>query len=429
MEQIEEKQRIFDEIKFLMTYFSIYEILKYLFFIIPLNMFKHIFYFLSMLIPRRKDIWVFGSWDGERFIDNAKYMFLYVANNHKEVTPIWLSKNKEIIQKLKEENYNAYNMYGLKGIYYNLRAKYIISDSDFYSVNFWCCGGGTKIQLHHALALKNMGKNDKKLPWRKPLGKLIYRYFNPWLFAKNDYVICTSDFFIDIFASTFGVENEKIFVAGFSRNDAIFQHIKGENLIDVDTFEKMNKLRLSNPNSKVILYMPTYRDKEVYAKKSTDFGKIFNFVELYKFLEEINGYFIIKPHPDMIFNLEKQERILFLPRSFDVYPFLSQIDILITDYSSVYFDFLMTYKPIIFYPYDLDEYVKESRGLLLNYEDFTPGPKAFTFKELLYWIGYFVKGNDEFLSKRKNIMNISFNYIDGNSSERIFDFISNLDSK
>jgi CDP-glycerol glycerophosphotransferase (TagB/SpsB family) len=421
----QEKQNIFDEVKFLMKYFSIYEILKFLSFI-PLNIFKYMLYSLSILIPRRKDIWVFGSWKGEKFFDNSKYMFLFMSNNHKEITSIWISKNKDIVKKLKEQNYDAYYTYSLKGMYYNLRAKYIISDSSFNSVNFWCCGGATKIQLWHGLMLKYQGKNNK-LPWSKPLGKLIYRYFDPWLFTKNDYVTCSSDFFIDQFATTFDIEKEKIIVTGFARNDVIFKHIKGENLIDTDSFNKMNKLRSLNPNSKIILYMPTFRDKELFSKKSTDFSTIFNFTELNKFLEEVNGYFIIKPHPDTNINLKDQGRIVVVQnKNFDIYPCLSQIDLLITDYSSIYFDFLMTNKPIIFYFYDLEDYVKSRGEMLLNYDEFAPGPKPTTFKDLLYWMNYFIKGNDEFIDERKKIMELSFNNIDGNSSERIYEYMSSL---
>lgn len=389
-----------------------------------LNIFGYALYFISFLIPRKKDIWIFGSWSGKRFSDNSKYLFLYIVNNHKEITPIWISKNRDIIKKLRDYKCRAYHMYELEGIYYNLRARYIFSDNYFDSVNFWCCGGATKIQLWHGSGLKKFGPDAKNLRSNKPFIKYIYLYFAPWMFIKNDYIIISSNFFTDKFISIFSIKKENLLVTGLPRNDLMFGNIYGADMIDAEIYNKIINIKSNFIDSKLILYMPTFRDED---RNKDSINIKLDLEQLNNFLNQINGVFIIKVHPNINFNIEHDyERIMNIPSNFDIYPVLQNIDILVTDYSSIYSDFLLTDKPIIFYPYDLDKYLKEDRELFFNYKEYTPGPKAIKFEELLYWINYFIIGNDEFTDFREKIRNLFFTYIDGKSSDRIYHFIKDL---
>lgn len=404
-----------------------YSLSKYLIMII-LNFFGHAFYLISFSIPRKKNIWVFGSWSGKRFSDNSKYLFLYIANNHKtEVTPIWISKDRNIVQKLRNNKFNAYYAYDPKGIYYNLRAKYVFSDHLFDSVNFWCCGGATKIQLWHGVGPKKIEHDLKNMPWNKPLIRLVYLYFAPWLFMKNSYVIVPSYFFADIFASAFRIKKENVLITGLPRNDSMFNCITDADILDTSIYIKIAKIKTNCSNSKLILYMPTFRGNLTHAN-DTFIDMNFDFEKLNSYLDQINGFFIIKLHPLINTNHigNNYERIIVLPSHFDVYPLLAQMDILITDYSSIYMDFLLLNKPIIFIPYDLEKYLKDDRELYFNYQEYTPGPKALTFEDLLYWIDHFIKDNNKFKEQREKIRNLSFNYIDGESSSRIYNFIYNL---
>lgn len=396
------------------------------------NILGYALYFVSFLIPRKKDIWVFGSWSGKRFGDNSKYLFLYVANNHKtEIKSIWISKDKNIVRKLRHDKYNAYYAYDLKGIYYNLRAKYIFSDHYFDSVNFWCCGRATKIQLWHGAEFKKIEYDAKNLPWNKPLIRLLYYFVVPWAIAKNDYIISASDMFIDIYTSAFRIKKERIIVTGLPRNDIIFyNNIRGYGIPDISTYDKIAKIKSNNSTVKFILYLPTFRGLPIRDSNSDNSNGFinFDFDKLDHFLDKVNGFFIIKLHPIIEIDLKRfnqWNRIIFLPSSIDIFPLLNQVDILITDYSSIYYDFLLINRPIIFFPYDLKDYIEKDRGFYFDYGEFTPGPKAFTFVELLYWINYFINNNDDFVDIRKKIKDKCFKYKDGESSYRIYNFIKN----
>ncbi|MCM8777985.1 MAG: CDP-glycerol glycerophosphotransferase family protein, partial [Candidatus Omnitrophica bacterium] len=104
---------------------------------------------------------------------------------------------------------------------------------------------------------------------------------------------------------------------------------------------------------------------------------------------------------------------------------LPDIDILITDYSSIFIDFLILDRPIIFTPYDREEYEKEG-GLLYNYDEITPGPKVKTQREFLYWIEQFVKNPELFKQERNKIKEIFFTFYDGKSHERIYTELKKL---
>lgn len=107
----------------------------------------------------------------------------------------------------------------------------------------------------------------------------------------------------------------------------------------------------------------------------------------------------------------------------DIYELLAITDILITDYSSVYFDFLLTGRPIIFTPFDLDDYIRKERELYFNYHEVTPGPKCRDWNEVLLELEKIISGKDDY-KKERQIVNNRFNtFQDGNSSKRVVEFI------
>ncbi|RLC52457.1 MAG: hypothetical protein DRH79_04890 [Candidatus Cloacimonadota bacterium] len=110
----------------------------------------------------------------------------------------------------------------------------------------------------------------------------------------------------------------------------------------------------------------------------------------------------------------------------DIYDSICDYDILITDFSSIYFDFLLTGKPIIFTVFDKDEYLKNERELYYEYNEITPGPKTKNWEETIKSAVSILAGNDEYKQQREKIKNRFFKYNDGRNSERVFKEISAL---
>jgi len=114
----------------------------------------------------------------------------------------------------------------------------------------------------------------------------------------------------------------------------------------------------------------------------------------------------------------------------DIYPLFTKVDLLITDYSSIFFDFLLTDKPVLFYPYDKDDYLTKDRSMYDEYNSVTPGHKAYNFKDLYGKLELFFKDPNTLKESDLdyNVIKKMYNqYNDSDASKRSYQFIvSNL---
>ena len=213
--------------------------------------------------------------------------------------------------------------------------------------------------------------------------------------AKNwTYLLCSSDNIKDIYSEAFDIPLNKIVCTGIPRNDIfLYEDERKKNR------EILNK-RINNiDNKKIILYAPTFRDNR-------EFSLELNFDNLYK---ELNKEYklLLKLHPNIKDNIEIDEKYSDFIYDFSNYEetqdLLLASDLLITDYSSIIFDFAITGNPIIFYAYDLEEYADSIRGFYYKYDEFVPGP--------------IVKTSDELVSILKNYEDIKFI-----NSKKVYDF-------
>jgi len=357
-------------------------------------------YLISFLIPKNNKIWIFGSWSGKSFSDNSKAFFLYIEKNIKHINPVWLTKNKSVLNELRCESKNAYYFYSLKGIYYSLVAKVAIMSTswiDLPLITFIFPWRIKLIQLWHGTPLKRM---DLKAGTLKE--KILRRLFISYLGREYDLVISANQNNVKIYTEIFNLETNKIKVTGQPRNDLIF----------------LNKKFYHNRKGikKICLYMPTWRNYEFDI-----FGNGFNPKSFNRFLRDNEILFVIKIHPNEV-EMYKDElnysNIVFWEDR-DIYPFLSNFDILLTDYSSIYFDFLILNRSIIFTPFDFQEYSKLN-GFYYDYDSVTPGPKAKDWDDVINHIQDILHGIDKYKEKR-SMINRNFNkYQDGENSERVF---------
>lgn len=338
-------------------------------------------YGLSNLMPRNKRIWALGSTFGRRFADNPKYFYLYLNQYHKDdIRPIWISKDKSIVSLLDKNSLEAYYLYSLKGIWFALRAKVYLYDNYSKDICFTLSGGAIKINLWHGIPLKKIQKDNKFDLVRNPkngMQKLKWALRRISDEKPTDYVLITSEYLRPIFSSAFNTKNT--IISGYPRNDFLISD-SIENIMPDDEIATYNMLEDKAKDNKIILYMPTFRESEYR------FFDLISIKEFEKYLKEHNFVFFVKLHPKSKVNnrfMEVQsEYIKIINPEHDPYPLLKIVDVLLTDYSSIYFDFLLLGKPIVFFPYDLSEYIKKSREMYFDYDEVTPGYKAFNQIEL-----------------------------------------------
>ena len=348
------------------------------------RLFATIFFLVSLIIPRSRRIWAFGSWYGLRFADNPKHLFLHcsaIANG--PVHPVWISHSTAVIRRVRQLGLRAHHWLSPIGLWYSLRAGVYLIDCRVMDISSIASSGATVVNLWHGVPLKKIEADIEQQDHpcvrarRGPLlVRMAYRLLRPQLAEPYDLVLGTSEVTAARFQSAFGVSSDQIITTGYPRNDPLFAEagslkylLPEERDIIADTRSHTTEGR------RVLLYMPTFRDWNNNADRTIPM----DWAKLDAVLEAGGGVLYCKLHPSdqaRLPSLDGSKCIHLLPSGLDIYPVLRYTDALITDYSSIFFDYLLLDRPIIFYSYDLDEYQRFSRTLYDPYDEVTPGPKA-----------------------------------------------------
>lgn len=387
-------------------------------------------YGFSFLVPRSKRIWVFGCTFGKRFSENPRYLYLYASQNATDrIRPIWISHNKRIVSFLQEHGYESYYYHSWKGIWYSLRAKVFIFDNYSKDINFWFSGGAVKINLWHGSGNKKTNHDNMFDKIRHP--KNTWEKWSTWLRRLSDekpnhYTLATSDAMAQIFTSAFATDLKHIIVEGYPRNDMLFEKKESHimNLCTQIEQDLLNKIEeLEEKNQKIAAYMPTFRESERVFFDVMDLKK-FNI-----FLQKQNIILITKLHPKSKIKREFEEisysNIINADAEIDVYSFLKKIDLLITDYSSVYSDFMLLNRPVIAFHYDWELYSANTRDSYIDHDTYMPERKAKTMAELMECMEKVLE-NDSFQEKRMESRARMFRTVDGKSSARLCEKIWKL---
>lgn len=374
---------------------------------------------LQVFIPRNKRKWIFGAWFGQKYSDNSRSMYEYVLQNHPEINALWVTKNKDIYNRLKSENKPVAMDMSLKGIFHALTSKVAFVTVVPKEVNGLWLHGAKIVWLWHGMPMKYIEADERRFvegPSFDNPGfiKKIKKALHPFSKRKVDSVLITGDFFSPFFQSSFQVGPEKIWNDGYPRNDELFSKEQDDIVVHY---------RNQFPNAKFIIFMPTHRLHGLSGKPFSPFeGNEFDSVKFFELLEEKDYVFFYKGHfydSGVSIQLNHPRFVDVTHSNIDVlYRFVKDMDILITDYSSIYFDYLLLKRPIVLTPFDYQEYIKSERPLYFDYFSLE-APKASNWKELIS----ILRGNLSGPSTEEVEKYLS--YKDGNSSERIFEHIQN----
>jgi len=325
----------------------------------------------SKIVPKENKIVLYST--GE-YSSNLLSLLLRLDTMQDELglNVRWIESNLTIVNILREKGFDVIPSRDRRRTLQELiTAKWLVSS---HGVPLVKSSSQISIELWHGIPLKSIGKfnpldDQKKLKRRSQL---------------VDYFVTSSHFSSIIFSSVFGVAPQKFRVLGSPALDSLI-YPRAESITDA--------LGEVSPDvSWIGMYLPTYRD---YNREETRLllYEILTSKEFKQFLTREDGILILKVHPwdegyvsDLVSGCS---RILLITNEelwrnlFTVYDLLSHVDVLITDYSSVYFDYLLLNRPIVFYAPDLEEY-RRTRGFLLEpYERWTPGDKARNVSELM----------------------------------------------
>lgn len=342
---------------------------------------------ISFFMPRISKRIVFCSEFNCFFNYCSKHLFLYFLSNYSERYEVKFVINDEKRRRELTSIYGDYFItnYRISDVLYIIGANTWITSSLETPIGGIFLSFRRKVfHLGHGAPIKAIGLAEKK----RNLKKVIYYAIVKTNFS---YFFSTSQVFDKAWQDFLGVNSKKIIRGGQPRNDMLFS-------------SEVPKILKSDSS---ILYAPTwrpYRNTELFPFDD------FKVSELSDFLKAKNIELYIRLHPNFESEIDDQflkyDNIKLLSKSSvdDIYEVLSGFDCLITDYSSIYVDYLLTDRPVIFIPYDYLEYSSRV-GFSIDYTEYSPGHKPKSFNEFKEAICDAL-GNDVFSNKRQVINNI-----------------------
>jgi len=362
----------------------------------------------NSLIPKRPQSLVFIS--RPDFSDNPRHMYdFYRRHCGEELHMSWLCFDREVQRLLEKQGISdVFYLKSIRGVWEYCRAKYIFTNSS----SLWQIKSPFQMQiaLWHGMPLKNILRmGNEPMESTRPAGNVDLR-------------IATSPITRALIAASFNYDARKVRITGQPRSDALFLNIDlPRKLLDTDAKRYKG----------ILLYMPTYRSgyKAFRDGRGLEDDNIFRFesfsLEKFEaFLKRNRLLFLMKLHPyeEKIFSksirsdwIRVVTHRMLLEKRIETYHLLAGATMLLTDYSSVYLDYLLLDRPIVFVPSDLEEYRKKRGFSLEPYEFWTPGAKAFNQNELEEAIA----DRDHYQEHRALIRELIHTHQDGNACRRV----------
>jgi len=385
-----------------------------------------VLYFLSGLTPRNPHRWIFGSWSGMRFADNAAALFEYAVEQDGGVELIWISRNTRVIQKLRGRGYAVYRPWSPKGIIACLTAGMYVFDGLTKDTNHWLSRGARKVLLRHGVGVKKVERAIEhpahrlyKLFHGSPGQRLIWSYLLPWHLVRPHLMIATSPDHARQGQVFYDVGADRVVITGFPRNDRLLR-VPGDELdrIDQAMLDETVLEAIAQRGLQIFLYLPTFRDAD--AKFS------FPLMELEQMAARLGIVLLVKLHPVdgmrcRSFVPASDSHLVFIDAAIDAHGLFSGVSGLISDYSSVVFDFLLTEKPVVFFVPDLAEYLQNSRSFYFDFDEVTPGPKLENVNELEAALSSILdNGLAGWQSKYQEVLGRFHTYRDAQSCARVY---------
>lgn len=346
---------------------------------------------------------MFGCDKGQKYSGNPRELFEHLAPDP-EWRAYWFTNSSEVAAAINQRfPGRAVAGWSLKALIIGLRANWLCVSHSRYDLGVFAYLSRRRfVYLNHGVPLKTMG--------------YAKAYEDPAVggaAAVFGAITCCSEFEGTLWSRAYRLPTERMWVTGTARNDRLFT-------ADPAIRETLG----AKSGEKLILFAPTYRETGVMADYLPVPG--LDGDALVALLTKQNARLLVRPHyyeweaaRSTIERIGSDRLIAADERLIpDVNDLLPNIDILITDYSSIYFDYLLLDRPIVFSCYDREDYARE-RGFMIDYDAHTPGAKVETGQAFLTALEAELTGSDPFAADRAAIRNKFHRFQDGAASERI----------
>lgn len=367
------------------------------------------------VFPVKKDLIMFESFLGKQYSDSPRAIYEYMLKSHPNYTMYW-SVDRNNIDYFRDKQVKYVRRLSFKWIYLMARSKYWVTNS---RLPLWIPKPNhtTYLQTWHGTPLKRLAADMKEV--HMP-GTNTLSYKENFLneAKKWDYLVSPNAYSTEIFKRAFQFDHSMI-ESGYPRNDFLI------NSNNEETISKVKHKANLPMDKKIILYAPTWRDNQFYARGKYKFNLELNLERLKEeFAEEY--IIILRLHYLVAENLDLtgfEGFVYDFSHHDDIRELYLIADLLITDYSSVFFDYAILKRPMLFFVYDIDDYRDNLRGFYFNFEETAPGPLVKTTEEIIIAIKN-VDYKEFYPSETEEAFYERFCYLeDGYSTKRVVDAV------
>ncbi len=369
------------------------------------TMYKLAYYHSYLKKPVQEKVILFETFMAKNYSDSPKYIYEYIAKNYPEYTCVWAINGKHDIP------YGAKTVkrFSFQYAYYLATAKYLV-----FNVRqpLWFRKRDEQVFLEtwHGTPLKRLVFDQEEVMSASPKYKQqFYKQRQDW-----DFLVSANPFSSKTFRSCFMYEG-RMLEFGYPRNDILYAPNKEEIATSI-----RQKLHIPT-DKKTILYAPTWRDDEHYAKGKYKFTLA---LDLQLMKEQLSDEYVVllRTHHYIADHIDITglEDFVYNVCSYDDISELYLIsDICITDYSSVFFDYANLKRPILFYTYDIEKYKNQLRGFYIDMNTEVPGPLLYTSQEVVDAISNIDQINEEYHERYEEFYDRFCCFDDGHASEHI----------
>ena len=374
----------------------------------------YIYKFRYMGIKSSDKCFVFESFQGKNASDSPYALYLELKKEQPDYVFFWVFNDVEcddavelaqdirtkIIKRGSSDYFKAYA--SSKYWIVNCRIPYRLVPSKTQIL----------VQCWHGTPLKKLGK-DIQVENHPTTSLKAMHFAYQWEGKRCHYFLSPSEYASKCFKSAFGLKDKQILELGYPRNDELIHYRNDHKYLD-----RIKKSLNIDSDKKIILYAPTFRDDEFLSGKHVATNQLNN-KEFKLAFSQDEVQFLFRGH---YFTQVSQCKDNFFI-NVSAYPRINDLlliaDEVITDYSSLFFDYLILQRPMYFYMYDKKKYLNGLRGTYLDVERSMPGPIAETQGKLVDAL----KKTEKSIIDHENYCNIYNPHEDGGSSMRVIQII------
>lgn len=374
---------------------------------------------IALLMPRRRDRIAVIGMSGGSFIDNAKYFFLLAPSLlSADAQVVFISGRDEVTALLARQGLAAVRYPSLRAIRFLLRCSVAVVDSGdwLFGMRRFLLAGAKTVQLWHGVGFKRIGfdkmRNEPRAWLSSPL-MMRLRILNGALNGKlvrYSAVTSTSAFYErEVFRNA--IPGRHQLVTGYPRNT--FGRFDDPALREAAWLNVDGAVREALPawteqNRRIVLVAPTFRDSRATALGIDD--ATVGMLDAWCAQHRVEMVFKFHPFERGVARISGRHLHLCAPDS-DIYPLLPHASALVTDYSSIYMDYLLVDRPVVFLVPDLEEYVRQDRQFQFDFRAMTPGPKVSTWPQVLAALEAQWQ-DDAFTAERARLRQLAFDGLD-----------------